>query len=62
MNNKSPSPQPQEPVLRQIQRALERLEFGTVQITVHQGRVVQIERIERYRILREENVNSGEGI
>lgn len=35
--------------LRRIIDALDGLEFGAVEITVHHGRVVQIERRERLR-------------
>ncbi|MDP9142850.1 MAG: YezD family protein [Pseudomonadota bacterium] len=33
-----------------IQQALKGLAFGTVEITVHHGRIVQIERRERLRL------------
>ncbi len=32
-----------------LQQALTGLRFGTVELTVHEGRVVQIERRERWR-------------
>ncbi len=35
--------------LSRIQDAVEGLRYGTVQIVVHDGRIVQIERTERYR-------------
>ena len=33
-----------------IARALQGLQFGAVEITVHQGRIVQIERREKLRL------------
>lgn len=35
--------------LSRVQDAVEGLRYGTVQIVVHDGRIVQIERTERYR-------------
>ena len=37
-------------VLREIQSALHDLRFGAVEITVHNGQVVQIERKEKFRL------------
>jgi hypothetical protein len=37
-------------VLEQIARAIRSLRFGTVHVTVHEGRVVQIEKLERVRV------------
>ncbi|WP_341305170.1 sulfur starvation response protein OscA [Pseudomonas sp. TMP25] len=37
-------------ILREIQAALQRLKFGAVEITVHNGQVVQIERKEKFRL------------
>ena len=37
-------------ILREIQTALHGLKFGSVEITVHNGQVVQIERKEKYRL------------
>jgi hypothetical protein len=37
-------------VLDQIVQALAGLEFGAVEITVHHGRIVQIERREKVRL------------
>ena len=37
-------------ILREIQVALQNLRFGAVEITVHNGRVVQIERKEKFRL------------
>ncbi|WP_260295133.1 YezD family protein [Sedimenticola hydrogenitrophicus] len=39
--------------LRRIIDALDDLEFGAVEITVHQGRIVQIERREKLRFDKE---------
>lgn len=36
-------------VTRRIEDALAGLRFGAVEITVHDGRIVQIERREKYR-------------
>lgn len=37
-------------ILREIQTALHGLRFGSVEITVHNGQVVQIERKEKIRL------------
>jgi len=37
-------------VFRQISDALQGLRYGTVEITVHDGRIVQLERREKIRI------------
>ncbi|MHB0766181.1 sulfur starvation response protein OscA [Stutzerimonas sp. NM35] len=37
-------------ILREIQAALHGLKFGSVEITVHNGHVVQIERKEKFRL------------
>ncbi|MGP0172914.1 sulfur starvation response protein OscA [Pseudomonas sp. NCHU5208] len=37
-------------ILREIQNALHGLKFGSVEITVHNGQVVQIERKEKIRL------------
>ncbi|SIS13008.1 hypothetical protein SAMN05878276_2429 [Aquipseudomonas alcaligenes] len=37
-------------ILREIQVALQNLRFGAVEITVHNGQVVQIERKEKIRL------------
>ncbi|MDT3718991.1 sulfur starvation response protein OscA [Pseudomonas oryzihabitans] len=36
-------------LLRDIQQALSGLRFGAIEITVHNGQVVQIERKEKFR-------------
>ena len=36
--------------LRKIEHVLETLRFGSVEIVVHEGRVVQIERREKLRV------------
>lgn len=38
------------PLLQTIQNALRDLRFGTVELIVHEGHVVRIERIERIRL------------
>ena len=37
-------------ILREIQSALQGLRVGSVEITVHNGQVVQIERKEKFRL------------
>ena len=37
-------------VSHQLARALQNLQYGTVQLIVHEGRLVRIERIERIRL------------
>jgi hypothetical protein len=43
-------------ILREIQSALAGLRFGSVEITVHNGQVVQIERKEKFRLQKPERV------
>lgn len=49
---KSPPPQPQalagDPE-RELLRAVREMDFGTVEVTVHQSRIVQITRSEKVR-------------
>ena len=45
-------------ILREIQTALHGLKFGSVEITVHNGQVVQIERKERIRLQQPSTKNS----
>ncbi|MFG0382608.1 sulfur starvation response protein OscA [Pseudomonas sp. zbq_18] len=40
----------QASILREIHSALRDLRFGSVEITVHNGQVVQIERKEKFRL------------
>jgi len=40
---------PQE-TLRHIERALQRLDYGSIQLVVHDGQIVRIERVERTRL------------
>ncbi len=42
-------------ILREIQVALNGLKFGSVEITVHNGQVVQIERKEKFRLQTQSN-------
>jgi len=42
-------PEPTDNWLSKVQEAVQGLKYGTVQIIVHDGRVVQIERTERFR-------------
>ncbi|MEK1904799.1 MAG: sulfur starvation response protein OscA [Pseudomonas sp.] len=37
-------------ILREIQAALQNLRFGSVEITVHNAQIVQIERKEKFRL------------
>ena len=37
-------------ILQEIQTALRNLRFGSVEITVHNGQIVQIERKEKFRL------------
>ncbi len=49
----TPPPAPRTtrgPLIEHIVQALVGLEFGTVEITVHHGRIVQIERREKVRL------------
>lgn len=39
-----------EQVLEKVKVLLESLEYGTVQITVHDSQVTQIDKIEKYRL------------
>lgn len=39
-----------DPVLRQVLAALAGLRYGAVEIVVHDGRIVQIERREKVRV------------
>lgn len=45
-------------ILREIQAALNGLKFGSVEITVHNGQVVQIERKEKFRPHAQSNKSS----
>ncbi|MDX5372800.1 MAG: sulfur starvation response protein OscA [Pseudomonadaceae bacterium] len=46
----TPAGQDEASILREIQAALHNLRFGAVEITVHNGQVVQIERKEKFRL------------
>jgi hypothetical protein len=50
----SPNPRQLEPTLEHIRQALAGLQFGEVSISVQDGVVVQVERIERKRFRRGE--------
>jgi hypothetical protein len=43
----------------QVLRALEGLEYGVVQITVHDSQILQIERTEKYRFAAERSEKNG---
>lgn len=49
-NLRSLDGQDEATILREIQSALRGLRFGAVEITVHNGQVVQIERKEKFRL------------
>jgi hypothetical protein len=46
-------------VLTQIAQAIGSLRYGTVQITVHDARVVQIDKIERVRLTSDADLTTG---
>ncbi|QGZ29248.1 sulfur starvation response protein OscA [Stutzerimonas stutzeri] len=47
---RTPESQDDASVLREIRSALQDLRFGSVEITLHNGLVVQIERKEKFRL------------
>ena len=53
----SPTVSPE--ILQQIARAIQSLRYGTIQVTVHDARVVQIDKVERVRIVSPTNRTSG---
>ncbi|TKD49945.1 YezD family protein [Sphingomonas baiyangensis] len=44
------SPAPHAATLAQVAAALDRVRFGAIQLTLHEGRVVQIDVTERQRL------------
>lgn len=50
MTSPSPTESQSQEVLRRLSDALRGLRYGAVEITVHDGRVVQIERTEKLRL------------
>ena len=48
--DRAPHCDPSPDTLRQIAQAVRSLRYGTVQITVHNARVVQIDKVERTRV------------
>jgi hypothetical protein len=46
------------PVVEKIAAALKGLRYGSVEIIVHDGRIVQIERRERWRVDADSTLNS----
>ena len=36
--------------IRQLEQALQGLAYGSVQLVIHEGRIVRIERVERIRL------------
>ena len=49
----------EDPRVTQVLRALEGLEYGVVQITVHDSQILQIERTEKYRFSAERSDKNG---
>ncbi|HMO76779.1 MAG TPA: YezD family protein [Sphingopyxis sp.] len=50
--SKEPAPGQREPVPRAVQTvldALDKLRFGAIQLTVHEGKLVQVDVTERHR-------------
>jgi hypothetical protein len=45
------SPSHRDPVVDQIVRSLEGLRYGSIEVVIHDSRVVHIERRERVRVL-----------
>ncbi len=43
------SPNPNQPPIERLVEALNGLRYGTVLVTIHDGRIVQIERTEKLR-------------
>lgn len=43
------TPRVSEEIIRELVDAIEQLRFGSVEVTVHEGRVTQIERREKVR-------------
>ena len=39
---------------REIQRAIQRIDYGSVEVVIHDGKVVQIECREKIRVVRDE--------
>jgi hypothetical protein len=52
----------EDKVLKKITRALAELHYGTIQITVHNSRVTQIDKLERIRVFRDDYVDAGGAI
>lgn len=48
--------QTNQQVLREVERALGEIQFGSLEITLHEGRVTQIERREKMRLTSERSV------
>lgn len=49
-------------VIEKIVNLLEALEYGTIQITVHDSQITQIDRLEKYRFPLQRKANSQTGI
>ncbi len=46
----SPDNTPAQKTVAEILRAIENLRYGSIEITVHEGRITQIERREKVRL------------
>jgi hypothetical protein len=51
----------EEPALNKIIESLNSLKFGSITVTVHNSKIVQIDRVEKTRFDRE-TLSAGEGI
>lgn len=50
MAKKQPAEEEQSRLIQQILDSLTGLKYGSVQIVVHDGKVVQVERLEKFRL------------
>lgn len=56
MTNKT-TPEMTRQVLHEIERAIREIQFGSIEITLHEGRVTQIERREKVRLTADKQSN-----
>jgi len=52
----------EQQLAQKILSAIKGMKYGTVQITVHNARVTQIDKIERIRVVKDDTANNGGGI
>lgn len=57
MPNKTTQAMTQQ-ALHEIERAIQGIQFGSIEITLHEGRVTQIERREKFRLTADKQSNS----